>query len=174
MPKLTPKIKTIGTTIIFLLAGISSLLFFTKNIYTALPLFIFYITITINTYFSIRLFSSIVPHDNTKQNIIDALLFCLYIALAFDFNNPNIFVFLLCILFAIAIIKYTHLLGVITHIKLLKKKIIIDTLGALMALLSFFGIMYGSQTLSVWLLAIVFLLANIILLVVKPMYKIID
>jgi hypothetical protein len=169
---ITPRAKAIGGTLIIALAGIIGGYFAvaTGN-EVNVQLSIFYIVLAINTFFSIELFASIVSPRSRIQKIMDAILLVLIIGLAFTLNNPLLFIFLDLIMFLVATVKYTLMLGVVDHPKLLKRKIIIDLSGALLAGLALVGILYGYQSYSVWILTSIFLLANIFFLFVWPMYR---
>jgi len=168
----SPKARAMGATIVFSLAGICGLVFFMEDIYASLPLAIFYATITVNTFFSIRLFSNLIPAGNISQKVIDAVLFVSYLALAFSFNSPIIFASIVTLLFIAATLKYALLLKIINHPKLLKRKIAIDSLGVVMGALSMLAIAMGYTAVGAWFLATVFLAANIFLLFIRPMYRV--
>ena len=168
----SPKARAIGATIVFSLAGICGLAFFLEDIYASLPLAVFYATLTVNTFFSIKLFSNLIPTGNISQKVIDAVLFVSYLALAFSFNSPIIFASIVTLLFIAATLKYALLLKIINHPKLLKRKIAIDSLGVVMGALSMLAIAMGYTAVGVWFLAIVFLAANIFLLFIRPMYRV--
>ncbi len=165
------KIKTNLVTLIFIISTIYNL----YNIYsfkTSLPIIIFYIILIINTYFSINFFSKIIPKNILSQNIVDIILFTLYILLSFSFNVPIMFVFMACIFFTIATIKYVLLLGNMNHEKVLKKKIMIDSLGIILMQIVLGLIITNYQTFGLWFLVIVFAISNFYLLLLKPMYSI--
>ncbi len=163
--------KALFVSLLFLIVGIVGTITI-DNFSISLPLIIFYFTITINTYFSIKLYAGIVPKENVQQKNVDALLFLLYLALAFTFNHAQLFIFLTGLLFSIAVIKYALLLGRIDYQDLLRKKICIDILGVMMALVAYGIFSFGYTEIAVWFMAGIFCIANIYLLLVKPMYTI--
>lgn len=169
---MTPRIKALGGTAIIGIAGLVGgyLAMNTAGEVNA-QLTIFYIVLAINTFFSIELFASIVSPRSRIQQMMDAILLVLIIGLAFTLQNPILFIFIDLVMFIMATIKYTLILNVVDHPKLLKRKIIIDLSGALLAGLALIGILYGYQVYSIWILTSVFLCANIILLFVWPMYR---
>lgn len=171
MNTLSPKNKTIITTCLLSAAGIFGLVYSGIDIYTSLPLIIFYFIITLNTYFSLKLFTSLVLQQTFIQHLVDAALIAFYLMLAFSFNFPVRFIFAVTILFVCATLKYALLLGVIDYPVLLKKKIIIDIMGILLGLTSLGGILMGYPILSSWYIAIVFALGNIFFLIIRPMYR---
>jgi hypothetical protein len=74
-------------------------------------------------------------------------------------------------MFIVATIKYACLLNKIPQPKLLKRKIIIDLVGVSGCALILGGILAGYTELSLWTLAVSFLIANFFLLIVWPMYR---
>jgi hypothetical protein len=133
---------------------------------------IFYFTLIFNTYFSIKLFSGLVSFDDTLQNIVDAVLFFIYLSLAISFGNISHFILTVTLLFIVASAKYSLMLFVVEQPKLLKRKILVDISGIAMCFLSLFGIILsGNETYSAWVLAVVFVLSNVVLFTVYPLYR---
>ena len=167
----TPKQKAMVVTTIFSLLGILECFRLTSNWQIYLPLILFYITITINMYHSVVLFSGITPKEMKTQHMLDGLLIISYLGLAFNFNHPINFIFSDLMLFIIASAKYAFLLHKVHHPILLKRKILIDILGTLWAALALGTILLGYAMLSVWGLALGFIFVNILLFFVWPLYK---
>jgi len=167
--------KALSVTIFFALAGIVGF-FITYAAYnpTSVPLAIFYAVLTFNTYFSIKLFSAITPANDTKQIIVDGLLVACYLALASAIHAPLYFFFGVLLLFIIAACKYVLLLGSISHPRLLQKKIFIDLCGVFVGAVAVFLGTQGYIFEAAWVIAIVFSIANVYLLLIKPMYRLID
>lgn len=165
------KIKTNLVMLILIIFTIHSL-FNIYSIKTSLPIIIFYIILLVNTYFSINFFSKIIPKNILSQNVVDIILFTLYILLASSLNVPIMFVFMACIFFTIATIKYVLLLGKIGYEKVLKRKIMIDSLGIILMQIVLGLIITNYQTFGLWFLVIVFAISNFYLLVLRPMYSI--
>ncbi len=165
-----PETRALIVFFTFLVIGIFVWEYFNLDWKKYLPLALFYLTIDINTYFSIVLFTRIIPKGMIEQDIFDIILVALYIGLAFSLGNPLMFAFLILFIFIVATIKYAQLLNVINQPKLLKRKITIDLCGVMMGALSVGGILAGYQNYSMWLLAIVFIIVNIFLLLIWPMY----
>jgi len=136
------------------------------------PLSIFFLILIVNTYFSIKLFAQLTPMSDHVQNLMDALLVVLYALLAYGLRNALLFTSILTIVFVVATFKYVLLKRVIDHPRLLKNKTWIDATGVLMCLIAVCGTFFGYEVLTSWFLAIVFGVANIFLLFVKPMYRI--
>ena len=166
-----PSTKALTISIVLGVPGISLWIYRLEDFYTTLPLFIFYCVLVFNTYFSIKLFSQIIPGDNVLQKIMDAILIILYVLLALNIHSIIWFVLVDTLLFIMAAAKYAFLLNHTDHPLLLKRKILIDLLGILLSTLTLVGIISGYETVSVWLFAMVFLIANILLLSVWPMYR---
>lgn len=136
----------------------------------ALPLSIFYGLLVVQSHVSVRFFSKIIP-PIWPQRIIDTLLVILYAVLAGFFNEPVYFAFALCLFFVLATLKYAQLLRIVHHEShLLKYKIMADCLGVLLSLAVLGGILGGYVLVSVWLLVILFALANAFVLRLSPLY----
>ena len=137
---------------------------------TALPLAIFYLALLINTYFSVKLFSQIIPKSDTLQNVTDAVLVLFYFGLPLALETPLLFYFLSSVFFICSCMKYVFLLGTIAQPKLLKRKILLNLLGALGCLVTFGTAVAGYQSVS-WIFASAFCIGHVIVLFVRPMYR---
>lgn len=167
----SPNIKAWFVMITFALIGIVGWALLVTDWWSALPLGIFYATITMNTYFSVKLFASITPPENKLQHIMDLLLVVFYLLLVPSFPYPTAYMFFALCIFITAPIKYALLLTVIPYEHLLKRKILIDLLGTSLCAAVLGGALLGYPLESAWVLAVVFLLANIYLLAIRPMYR---
>ncbi|OGG79760.1 hypothetical protein A3A39_04550 [Candidatus Kaiserbacteria bacterium RIFCSPLOWO2_01_FULL_54_13] len=135
------------------------------------PLLLFYGVLLVNTFFSIRAFSAITP-ANSIQIFFDAILVVVYCALAFSFGSAFLFSFVSGVLFVVSIAKYFHLKHLITLSSgLLQRKIKINALGALLSLFAFSVAAAGFSEAAAWILSAIFVLANIYLLAINPMYR---
>ena len=135
----------------------------------AAPLLGFHCLLLLNTYFSIRCFSSVATSKTTAQIAIDAILAGMYVYLAFQFTDPTRYLVASTVLFLIADIKYALVLGTPGYEKLLKRKMLLNLLAAVTCILALFGLAAGiHQSLGWWLAA--FLLANVYLLGVSNWY----
>jgi hypothetical protein len=170
----TPHTKARFLTLTLFIFGIVGWLLTVHDWLTSLPLAIFYVTLVSNTYFSVCLFAAIIPKDHRINNEVDALLVFSFFLMAFNMHRPLYFLFFDLLLFILATIKYTLQMGVISHPRLLKKKVLIDLTGCLMCLFTLGGALLGYVTLASWAITIVFLIANFFLLFHRPMYRIID
>ena len=168
---LDPHKKAWLVTVMLVVLGVASWINHVNDYEIAIPLFLFYAVLVINTHFSIILFSSLVPHENKVQTALDLILFALYVYLIVREEGLQWFFFYVTLLFCIASIKYTHLLNELDQPKLLKRKITWDALGILLGLVTLGGIMSGYVVTSLWFCSIAFLIANIYLLFINPLYK---
>ena len=139
---------------------------------TSWLLFIFHVLLLLNTFYSIRSFASLTPKENIFQHIIDILLAINIMVAPFFFNNPLYFVSLVLSLFIIATLKYIFLVQIIGFSKLLYWKIKVDTLGILLCFLTLIGVMSGFVYTSSLLFTCIFLLANLYVLWLNPLYRI--
>jgi len=135
-----------------------------------LPLVLFYVVLMINTYFSIEFFSKIIPSKRLDQKIIDLLLVLSYLALILSFGNEVWYLLFAIMLFVVATLKYVCLLGVV-DLKILKKKLIVNIFAIVACILALEGYLIGWGRVIMWTWALVFLFANVYLLIIKPMYK---
>lgn len=170
----TPPLKAFLGAALFSVMAVFSWIFFVEDKLLSLPLLIFYAALMVHTYFSIRLFSAIAPRGNFTQTFFDFLLFLVNTGMALALANPLLFLFLNLLLFIVAPVKYSFLLGVVNHPKLLKRKIIVDLLGALAAALSLGVFLVGYEHKAVWGLLIAFSIASVYLFFIRPLYRLHD
>lgn len=133
---------------------------------------IFFITLTVNTYFSIRFYTELLPALTFIDRFIDAVLAVLYIGLAAALSSIFLFELIGLILFSVATAKYILLLTRGAYAATLRKKIGIDTLGTLLFALCLAVSLAGFETISAWALAVLFFVANVYLLLLNPMYRV--
>ena len=169
--KITPKKKAAITTLFFAIIGIIGWFFLATDWLYSLPLGIFYATLTLNTYFSIVLFSKIIPQNSKVQNLFDGLLVLSFIGLALGLGNVTFFIFFDLVLFVFATTKYAFMLNKTNHPKLMKRKILVDLFGVFGATFTIGNILLGYETNGVWLLTIAFVFVNIIIFSIWPLYK---
>lgn len=135
------------------------------------PLIIFYALLSVNTFFSVRHFSSFIPPDDKRQWVIDAILVIFYIILAFNIDNPMRFALWAALLFSVSVVKYIELLWVGDFLDLLKYKIFIDSIGTISCVGALGGIISGYAMISIWIWAIVFAIANAYIFFMNPLYS---
>lgn len=142
------------------------------QISSSLQVILFHAILLVNTYFSIQCFGKMTPENATSQKVIDILLVILYVLLPFTFSYVSLYILIVLLLFVVATAKYVFLLGVISDLQLLKRKILIDLSGVtwnyLVFLFGSLGLM--SIDLLLWIWVIVFAGMNIYFLKIKPMY----
>ncbi len=165
-----PTAKSVLATGVFSLAGIISALFYSVVSPFLLPHFIIYAVLVVNTYFSIRFWSPLQPND-MRQALIDAVLVLAYLALAFSMGEPTYFAFAAFALFVLAAFKYVLMRGRTSHEAIVERKTFIDALGALSCAVLIAGMLLGYALEATWLFAIGFAIANVYLLLIKPMYR---
>jgi len=165
-----PIVKAWTATAAFSLAGVASLFMFAQVSQYLLPHLVFYIVLVLNTFFSVRFFSRIAP-ENRSQLEIDAVLVILYFALALSMGRPVAFAFFALCLFIAASSKYPLLLLVIPQTNVLKRKILIDLLGTAVCAAILGATLLGYAFAAAWVLAILFMFANVYLLFIRPMYR---
>lgn len=163
--------KEVVATILFTAAGIAGVLLSPAEWRDILPGAIFYAVLVVNTWFSIRFFSNLPPMER-DESVIDGILTLLYVALAFTIGRTIPFLAVAAVLFAFAVPKYALLLRLIDFPHTLKRKMVFDTLGTLLCVVVLIGAFAGYPMESMWALAIVFTLANLVLLTIWPMYRV--
>ncbi|MDZ4227337.1 MAG: hypothetical protein U1D26_02550 [Patescibacteria group bacterium] len=165
-----PSVRAFSATGVFAIAGILGFLY-APSTHFVWPDALFYAIILINTFFSIRFFTRITP-PSRAQNLIDAALVVSYLALAFSLGHEWAFIFFALVVFIMAPIKYVLMLGVVPMESLLKKKLLIDLAGTVMCAAALIGaVLLDYPLTSAWAMAIIFTLANIYLLAIRPMYR---
>lgn len=137
----------------------------------AWPLLFFYATLVIDTYFSVRVFSTIAPPRDRFQQWADAVIVILYLGLATRFEQPLDFTIIAALLFLACILKYAILTDAVPLYRpFLHRKIALDSLGALVCLLAAFGIALGYVRAATLALAFLNAGANVYILILKPFY----
>jgi hypothetical protein len=172
-PPMSPKLRALSATILFSVAGIWSVLFHNVPWEYVFPHAVFYIVLTINTFFSIRFYAAFTP-ESSFQTFIDMALAAAYIALALSIGIPLAFAICALIIFSIAPAKYAHLLGATPYDATIRKKILIDLLGTALCVLVLVLTIVRMEVEAAWVLAGLFTLANMYLLLMRPMYAFIE
>lgn len=165
--------KADGATLAFAGAGLVGWLT-TAPQASNLPLAVFYAVLLVNTRYSIAFFSGIIPHRARGQRGFDFVLALLYFALAFSLHEPVAFATIACLLFLTASLKYVAVLGIVPYRATLVRKIRIDLCGGVLGASVAAGMMMGQVMHAAWALAFAFALANLYLLAVDPMYRVLD
>jgi hypothetical protein len=163
--------RSIVATFLFCLFGIAGVIFVPIDWSLSWPLVAFYVLLTINTFFSIRAFASIAhPHDRI-QYVADFLLSMCMLLLPFEFNSAFAFIVITLFLFLIATFKYILLLRTVGFSRLLYKKIRIDAVGILFCFVALVWIAFGFSYITSIVFAGVFLVVNIYVLILNPLYN---
>jgi hypothetical protein len=161
--------RALAATLAFAIAGLLGFVFAPQPWELRAPNTVFYAVLVLNTFYSIRFFDAL-PPQNRDERVIDAVLAVLYLALAAAIGWPVAFAVVATLLFAAATAKYVLLLPVMDRHDILTRKILIDGLGLLMCLAALAGTLLADPLWSAWGAAIVFALANVYLLRIRPMY----
>jgi hypothetical protein len=165
----TPTTRAFAATAIFLIAGLGAWFFLVPDWRSAWPRAFLYVVLLVNTYFSVRFFSRLLPRT-VSQAVVDGVLVVLYLALALSIGHAAAFMFLALCIFVAANAKYALLLTVISDKGTVKRKILIDTLGAALFAAGLAGTLVGYEAESGTAVVIIFAAANVYLLVLHPMY----
>jgi hypothetical protein len=161
--------REIVAAVVFGLAGVAGFLFGPPPWGLKAPHAVFYATLVLNTFFSVRFFDPLPPQDRDER-VIDGVLTLLYLALAATIGWLLPFAVVATLLFAAATLKYVLLLPVMDRRDILARKILIDALGLAMCVAMLIGSLLLEPLWTAWTAAIVFALANVYLLAVRPMY----
>lgn len=165
-----PEQKARFVAVLFAIIGIAAWLALERNVFS-FPLALFYAVITINTYFSVRFFSGLMPSEDALQHVLDVVLAIFFLLLALHFAHPIIFVFFALCLFIAATLKYALLIHTFAHPIVLRRKILIDLLGIILCAVILGLMLAGAVFYATWAFALIFLAANAHLLILRPMYR---
>lgn len=163
--------RAIAATIGFGAFGALTASTMVHNWSVAWPLVLFYAVLVADTYFSVRVFSNITPEGNSEQRTIDFIIVLTYLSLATQFEHPLGFALIATLLFLECIIKYKILANIAPkHRAFLRRKIILDWLGALFCTIAVLGIAMNYSHITTVLFAFINAVANVYLLAIKPFY----
>ncbi len=165
-----PTVKAWAATVVFSFIGLWTLVYRAPQVPELLPQTIFYAVLVLNTFFSIRFYSALQP-KNASQFLIDAVLVILYAVLALSLGRPVAFAYAALWLFMMAPQKYALMLGFVPHTVLLRNKILIDLSGTVLCAAILGATIAGYSLAAAWALAGLFVLANVYLLLIRPMYR---
>lgn len=165
------KRRALFAVLLFTVAGFISWPLFVYDWHTSFPLAIFYALLVVNAYPSVRLFSSIVPQEDGRHALLDIILAMSYLFIAASLGQPQQFALCTLVMFLIAAAKYTLMLYDIPHPHLLQRKIRADLLGALLCAGILAAMNFGWVLPAAWALAILFALANVYVLGLRPLYQ---
>jgi hypothetical protein len=165
-----PTHKALLAALIFTVLGVGGFLY-TASGSISLPLALFYAVLTINSYFSVIFFATFISPDDALQRVADVILVVSYGVLSFTFGDVEQFAFCALALFLFTMMKYTLLLTKSPHVHVLRRKITINIFGSLLCLVALGIAFTGHGAPAAWTLALVFSLANIYFLCIRPMYS---
>lgn len=163
-------LRAIAATFAFALAGFLGFLFVPQPWPLKAPNALFYAVLVLNTFFSVRFFDALPPQGRDERTI-DGVLAALYVALAATIGWLVGFAVVAVILFAAATLKYVRLLPVMDRRDILARKIAIDGLGLAMCIAGLVATLWWDALWAAWGMAIVFAVANVWLLALRPMYS---
>jgi len=164
--------RAAAATALFTFAGLLGTLLSPHPWPARLPNLLFYAVLVANTFFSIRFFAALPPADRDER-LIDGLLVVAYCGLAAAIGAWTVFALVSTLLFALAIAKYARLFGIVQRPDILRTKIAIDATGLALCGATAVAAVLASPFWAAWLQAGVFAVANVYLLLVRPMYGII-
>jgi hypothetical protein len=163
--------RAVFVTFIAIVGGILGWYFSVVDWRASLPLGIFYALLVVNTFPSVRLFSSIIPQDNGKHALADILIAMTYVSLVISFGNPEQFALCALVLFLVAAGKYSLMVEETPHPNLVQRKVRVDLLGAFLCACVLAAMILGYPVFGAWALAIIFSLANVYVLGLRPLYR---
>ncbi len=166
---LSSRIAALLISLGFLAVGIGAWLSLVPDSTTALPHALFYLILIANTYFSIAFFSRI-DAATVPQRVLDVVLGANYLLLAASIGRPALFESIGSSLFALATIKYMLLVRIV-NLKVVRRKIRIDLFGCGLCAAALAGSLIGYRLESAWAMTVVFAIANVYLLILRPMYQ---
>ncbi|MFA6459416.1 MAG: hypothetical protein WCV79_03420 [Candidatus Paceibacterota bacterium] len=167
--KFSPKTKAATVTSILTIFFAGVLVVEKIDLLDALPFILFYVMLLLHTYYSIRNFSEI-PYEDVKTLFVDGVLVCFYVIMVLCMGDPVFFCILLSTFFVLAALKYVILLGHTEYVSSLKRKIIIDAMGAILGLVTLFVMYAGYVTVGWWFLVSVYLIATVYCFLISPLY----
>ena len=169
-----PDKKAFFVALAFGAFGLFGWFFIVSDTLTSAPLAFYYLLLIINTYYSVRLFASITPVEKMSQHAADVTLTVCMFFMAFNLDSVLWFFFWTTLLFLLASVKYALLLGTIPHPRLLRRKILVDLSGATASAIALLVALLGYPAESAWIYTCLYLLANVYLMIVNPLYNLID
>lgn len=133
-------------------------------------LIVFHAILLLNTYFSIRCFSSIPESSSRPQTMVNTMLVLLYLLLAAELGSALRYMIVLIAMFVVASVKYAMLLSAKNYSQLLKRKIRLDLLCASACVLTLGGVMAGDVKTSLLIWLGIFIAGNIDVLFFRKLY----
>jgi hypothetical protein len=154
----------------FALAGVAACALIAPRSPVLAPHGVLYALILLNTFPSIRIFASIQDPRDAFQNGVDIALGFSYVALVLSLGRPWAFPAATVLMFSLATAKYMHLRGRTAHPRLVRRKTVVDILGAVGAGAAMVASAFWEPSLIHWLWAAGFALAQVHIFLVRPLY----
>lgn len=130
----------------------------------------FHIILLLNTYYSIRCFSSIPESNSRPQAAVNTMLVLLYLLLAAELGDPLKYMLVLIAMFLVASLKYAMLLSAKNYRTLLKRKIRLDLLCGAACVLTLAGVLSGDVMPSLYIWLGIFIAGNVDILIFRKLY----
>lgn len=124
----------------------------------------------INTWFSVRLFFTLIDARDKRQRVMNVFITFAYAFLAWSIRDIQLFYFAWTALFGLASLKFVLLIGRFEHPRLLRRKLVADLFAVLMGLFIVAGLSYVPDLPWSWLGLILFGGACIYYLLLRPLY----
>lgn len=159
-------------TLIYTTLGLVGVFYLVTDWMVSLPIVVFYFLILVSTHLSVSFFLSIIPEHGYLQKVINGALLVIYFILAFTLNNPLNFMIVTALLFSVSTTKYLLMVEEHPHKKLLWRKVSVQTLGTIACILTILGILSGYTLVATSLWLVCFIIANIYIISIKPLYRI--
>lgn len=129
----------------------------------------FLAVLLLNTVFSIRFFGPMIRRD-AWQWLLDGVLLAIYAWVVLSVGQAVAFPLAATALFVVASLKYVAAWDSIPH-HVLRRKVTIDLSGAVLCVAALVTAVAGYPLLAAVGLAIIFALANVVVLWLRPMYQ---
>jgi len=163
--------RAIAATTLFGTAGAAGLGHGVRDWSVAAPLTGIYALLVLNTYHSVRCFSTMPAAFGRSQRAFDGTLALLYLALAASLDDVARFASFGTLLFAVATLKYASLLDRAEDGTRLTRKIRVDSAGTIAAAAAAVAASGGHGLLACWSLLGVSALAHVYVLWARPLYR---
>jgi hypothetical protein len=135
-----------------------------------LPCLVVQAFILVNTFPSVRTFSTLFPKGNTSDKFVDVALVLVYAIMTYALGEPFWYPVSVALMFVLATVKYVLMRKKVPHPAHLNRKIAFEILGTLSALCATLAVFLGYTFLGLWAWAIGFSLAQIDIFFLHPLY----
>lgn len=141
---------------LFVVFGIIGTVVASQHLMLVWPLVIVYGTLAWKEYASYSFVSKVIPAHTIIQKMLHMILFFLHISLAFSFAHPEYFSILMLAFLLFETLTYTLKLSSMRKPAAVFRKIKMNTVEALLALLAFLGVFFGyaQLTLIIWCIVV--------------------